>query len=189
MKNLHLFLFLFLGFSIAGISQEYDSLLIEQNKILSRQVSQLRTGIQNLKASQQAISEEQAVLFQDLSDSLTNLEQETQRLHQILMDSLHRQNLLVQSRFSRIQTQTRITSRTHLIFQGIAFAILIGLIIYLILERRKSTEHLLRQTQKLGWQNNEMIEKAEQIETLKKSLSSMVKQQKKIKKRIKKKKK
>jgi hypothetical protein len=129
------------------------------------------------------------VLFQDLSDSLTNLEQETQRLHQILMDSLHRQNLLVQSRFNRLESQARKDKRTHFVFQGIAFAILIGLIIYLILERRKSTEHLLRQTQKLGWQNNEMIEKAEQIETLKKSLSSMVKQQKKIKKRIKKKKK
>jgi hypothetical protein len=121
-------------------------------------------------------------------EGLESLEKNISREHGVTRDSLERKAIQLQNKIDEKQKKNKQQAALHFIFHGLAIGLIIYLILYIRSERRKSLQYLISKTDELGGGQEEILQKANELEDIRQSLEKTRKQQKKLKKRIKKRK-
>jgi C4-dicarboxylate-specific signal transduction histidine kinase len=176
--------------SVAWISHaQVDSLQF------SKELNVIKKAITNLKYT----AYQQNQIQQSMSDSLSVLHQTQQEGNRQLLDELSR-NLekldAIRSDLNNINGETiqlndqqQRNFMINYLLHGFSLALFIFLIVYILIQRRRSLDFLLARANNLAGQNNEILEKAEELKSIKKSLKEVMEHQKKANKALKKKKK
>lgn len=179
---------LILWFTTAS-SNPVDSLAV------AREIDAVKQDLSGVKSTvQQQIQSQQAIM-----DSLMSWYSNQHENHQYLKEQLTSQSDNMDSAnviLTDIDRNTRSINRqmqknnmVSLILHGFSLVLILFLIVYILVQRQRSLDHLLARTNKLAGQNNEILEKAKALQSIKKSLKEMLENQKKTNKALKKKKK
>lgn len=162
---------------------------------VSREIDAVKQDISGVKYTVQ----QQTQIQQAIMDSLMSWYNKQHENHEYLKEQLTSQSddmdsanviLTDLDRNTRsINQQMQRNSIVSLIMHGFSLVLILFLIVYILVQRQRSLDHLLERTNKLAGQNNEILEKAEALQGIKKSLKEMLENQKKTNKALKKKKK
>ncbi len=169
-------------YSFNALSQNLDSLLIEDVKNLDSKIEKkLNTVIYSL--SEESRQQNKAYdslyhLHQEAVKKLSKLDQrvvvENDKTRNTLTDKTNNLNKVIQER----NRKDKIAFVVHYILFGFLFILIFYLMVILRISRRESIEYLLSQTDGLREQNYEILERAEELKKIKKTLKGLIKEQK-----------
>jgi len=189
MKQLLLLITILCFGSQAGLSQDTDSLLLENTQYIKKRINLLLYRINEMeqKTSGQLDS------LQNISASsikkMGRLETQASQQHHSLKDTIENRSNQLQACQNNIRQQIKRTSTLHFILSGLFIAMIVLLLLLYLRERRRSIDYLIRRTERIAGQNDQILEKAGELKDLRVDLEKNIKQQKKLRKKIKKKKK
>ena len=121
-------------------------------------------------------------------EKLRQLQKQSRQQHHTLQDTIRQTNGNLQIILSYTRNALNRTNTTQRVTLGTALILIVLLIFLLWRQRKKSIDYLVSQTFKISRQNDDMIKKTNEIQEIKDVLEKNLKQQKKIKKKLKKKK-
>lgn len=189
MKKLLLFIAIFTCLWQTGISQDTDSVLLENSEYIKKRINIL---LYRLNEMEQTTSNQLDSLQSVSSSSLKQIgriETQANQQHQSLQDTLESRSNQLQGFLTDIRRQIKGTSVLSWILFGLVVGIIILLLLLYLRERRRSIDYLIRRTEHIAGQNEEILEKASELKNLRIDLEKNIKQQKKLRKKIKKNKK
>ncbi len=108
------------------------------------------------------------------------------RNHESLQDSIQSSSSHLHSFILQTRGLIKRSSTIHIVLFGLILALTILLLILYLRERRKSIDRLIRKTESMAQQNDQILEKTSELREIRSDLEKSLKQQKKLKKRVKK---
>lgn len=189
MKQLLLFIAIFTCLWQTGISQDTDSLLLENSEYIKKRINLLLYRLNEIEqTTSNQLDSLQAVSSSSLK-KMGRIENQARQQHQSLQDTLENRSNRLQGFLTDIRRQIRGTSVLSLILFGLVVGMIILLLLLYLRERRRSIDYLIRRTERIAGQNEEILQKAGELKDLRVDLEKNIKQQKKLRKKIKKNKK
>lgn len=188
MKQLLLFITIFTFTWQTGISQDTDSLLLENSEYIKKRINILLYRLNEMEQSTSSQLDSLQAVSSSSIKQIGRIETLANQQHQSLQDTLESRSNHLQGFLTDIDRRVRGTSLLSWILFGLVVGIIILLLLLYLRERRRSIEHLIRRTEHIAGQNEEILEKADELKDLRIELEKNIKQQKKLRKKIKKKK-
>lgn len=187
-RNLPMILIIFMVCMSRGSAQtsDTDSLVYEDMQYVKKRINLM---LYRLNALNKGLSKDQDSIFALSHQTINKLEAVGNLMreeHKITRDSLVHKADNLQDAVSSINRKFTRTSIIHMIIHGLCLAVLILLLIYLRAEKRKSLQYLISKADNLSGRQDEILEKAGELESIRKDLRKTRKQQSKIRKKIKK---
>ena len=188
MRRLLLTFLAALSLSLPGTSSDTDSLVMEDLEYLKKSVNLLIYRLNQMEGMASDELDSLKSMSSRSEEKLRQLQKQSRQQHRTLQDTIRQTNGNLQMILSYTRNALNKTNTTYLLTLGIALIMIVLLIYLLWRQRKKSIEYLVSQTFKISRQNDEMIEKTNELQGIKDVLERNLKQQKKIKKKLKKKK-
>jgi hypothetical protein len=175
---------------IAGVTRasDTDSLVYEDLQYVKQRINQMLYRLNEMNNSRVTSVDSILSLSGESLEELESLEKNISKAHGITRDSLRRKAIQLQNNIEEKQKKDKQHATLHFVFHGLAIGLIIYLILYIRSERRKSLQYLISKTDELGSGQDDILQKANELEDIRQSLEKTRKQQKKLKKRIKKRK-
>jgi hypothetical protein len=175
---------------IAGVTRasDTDSLVYEDLQYVKQRINQMLYRLNEMNNSRVTSVDSILSLSGESLEELESLEKNISKAHGITRDSLRRKAIQLQNNIEEKQKKDKQQTTLHFVFHGMAIGLIIYLILYIRSERRKSLQYLISKTDELGSGQDDILQKANELEDIRQSLEKTRKQQKKLKKRIKKRK-
>jgi len=189
MKQMIFILVSFLCIVQAGISQDTDSLVLENTQYLKKRINLLLYRLDQMKQTTNSELDSLQSLFFSSQEEIDGLRKQANQQQQSLQDSIENRIHQLRDSQNTIHKQIQRSSTWHWVLSGIAIALVIILLLLFLRERRRSVGYLIRKTEGIAGQNDQILEKAGELKELRADLEKNIKQQKKLRKKIKKKKK
>ena len=187
-KHLPMILIIFMVGMSRGYAQtsDTDSLVYEDLQYVKKRIDLL---LYRLNALNRGLSEDQDSILRLSHQTVNNLEAFGNRMreeHKVTRDSLNHKADNLQAAVSSSNRKFTRTTIMHMIIHGLCLALLILLIFFLRAERKKSLQYLISKADNLSGRQDEILEKANELEAIRKDLRKTRKQQRKIRKKVKK---
>lgn len=186
-KCIILFTFLTFGIWFSANGEDTDSVMLEDLQYVKKSINLLLNRLNQMDRSTRrdmdSILDYSNTYLPEIGTMAKNLHEQ----HGVTRDSLDRKSATLKSGMEDNRKTLSQISLLHFILHGIAIGTIILLLLYIRSRRRKSLQYLISKTQYLEDQNEEILQKANELEGIRQSLEKTRKQQKKLKKRIKKK--
>jgi len=125
--------------------------------------------------------------FEELSKNLEKTQKEIVIAKNEGIDSLQTFQSQVSKMIRKNEKEQQKTNSIHYVLHILSLAFILFLVFYIVREKRKSLDYLISKTENLSGQNEEILEKAREMNKIKKNLKEMTKEQKKVRKKMKKK--
>jgi hypothetical protein len=171
----------------ASRANDTDSLVYEDLQYVKKRINLLIYRLNQMEENQ-ALNLDSILSLSDQSlQGVKSLGENVHEEHVLTRDSLRQKTNRLQEKVNDTKDHFARTSMIHFIIHGLAILLIIFLILYIRHERKKSLDYIISRTQSLSGQNEEILQKAGELEEIRKNLEKTRKQQKKLKKRIKKK--
>jgi septal ring factor EnvC (AmiA/AmiB activator) len=163
--------------------QDTDSLILEDVQTIKKSLWVLQNKLEKNQENEykdiEALKKMNDSLLNELEAQNANLENTQQAVNENTQK--HAKNIQVQLDSINKENSTR--SIIHFILHGAAIILILYLLWFLIKERKNNIDHLIKKTEKLDVQNDDILEKADELSKIKDKLKKIHKQQKKIKKK------
>ena len=182
MKASYLILISFLFISSLS-AQDTDSMILEE-------VHSIKNTLRNLEYQ---IKKDQNKAFRNLNELKELNDSSIQQLKDYnrsftetgtrLQKTTKEQSKEIQNQLTKLEHNAKTRSLVHYVFHAAAIILILFLIMFLRRERKNKIEYLLKKSDKLAVQNDDILEKANELNFIKKKLRKILKQQKKIKKK------
>ncbi len=185
-KQILVTVILFTGIMTAAGASDTDSLVYEDLQYVKQRVNLLLSRLNKINQSRTTSLDSILSLSGESLKDLESLEKDINKEHGVTRDSLRQKAAQLQQNIDENQKQNRQHATLHFIFHGLAIGLIIFLILYIRSERRKSLQYLISKTDELGGRQDEILQKANELEEIRQTLEKTRKQQKKLKKKIKK---
>ena len=169
-------------------ASDTDSLVYEDLQYVKQRINLMLYRLNEMNKSRITSLDSILTLSGESLEGLESLEKNISREHGVTRDSLEQKATQLQNTIEEKQKKNKQQATLHFIFHGLAIGLIIYLILYIRSERRKSLQYLISKTDELGGGQEEILQKANELEDIRLSLEKTRKQQKKLKKRIKKRK-
>jgi len=169
-------------------ASDTDSLVYEDLQYVKQRINLMLYRLNEMNKSRITSLDSILTLSGESLEGLETLEKSIGREHGVTRDSLEQKAIQLQNKIEENQKKNKQQATLHFIFHGLAIGLIIYLILYIRSERRKSLQYLISKTDELGGGQDEILQKANELEDIRQSLEKTRKQQKKLKKRIKKRK-
>jgi C4-dicarboxylate-specific signal transduction histidine kinase len=189
MKHFIIAALLLLSLPHAGRTADTDSLVIEDLEYLKKRVNLLLYRLNQMEEMTADDLDSLSSLSSASLDQLNRIESQSANQQQELKDSLSKQTHRLKGFFAGLQSTLKKTSTREIIFYTTALALIILLLFLFIREKRRSLDHLMARAKKIANQNDEIIHKTDELQNIRSDVEETIRQQKKMKKKIKKRKK
>jgi C4-dicarboxylate-specific signal transduction histidine kinase len=184
---------LFLMVALTGLIQlaaanDTDSLVVEDLQYLKKRINLLIYRLNQMDNTTAANLDSLKTLSLSSLDEMKQMEKQAASRHHSLNDSISKHSGRLQLMLTHARNKLKQQFTTRLILHSLAILLVTGLIVLLWRQRRQSLDYLIKKTERTARQNDEILEKTSEIKEIRSVLEKNLKQQKKIKKRLKKKK-
>jgi len=186
MKHLIILAVLLLCLPHAGRPADTDSLVIEDLQYLKKRVNLLIYRLNQMEEMTAEDIDSLHTLSSASVEKLTRIRSQSATHQQQLKDSLNSQTRRLEGFFAGIQKTLKKRSSTEILFFAIALALIILLLILFIREKRRSLDYLMARARKTADQNDQILQKTDELQNIRSEVEKTIKQQKKMKKKIKK---
>lgn len=173
----------------SGISQDTDSLVLENTQYLKKRINLLLYRLDQMEQTTNSELDSLQSLSFSSREEIAGLRQQASQQQQSLQDSIENRIHQLRDAQNTIQKQIQRSYTWHWILSGVSIVLVIVLLLLYLRERRKSISYLIRRTERIAGQNDQILEKAGELKELRADLEKNIKQQKKLRKKIKKRKK
>jgi len=171
---------------LAGIPADTDSLVMEDLEYLRKRVNLLIYRLNQVEEMTTDDLDSLNTLSSASLEKLNRIQSQSSAHQQELKDSLGTQTHSLKELIQGIQTNLKKTASLEILFFAIALALIILLLILFIREKRRSIEYLMARAKKITDQNDEILHKTDELKNIRDDLEKTIRQQKKMKKKIKK---
>jgi len=189
MKQIILLALLLLCVPHTARTADTDSLVIEDLEYLKKRVNLLIYRLNQMEEMTAKDLDSLNLLSSASLEQLNRIESQSSNQHEELKDSLSRQTHRLKGFFAGMHTTLKKTSTREILFYATALALIILLLILFIREKRRSIDHLMARAKKITHQNDEILHKTDELQNIRSDVEKTIKQQKKMNKKIKKRKK
>ena len=179
-------LMLLTGVMGSSMASDTDSLVYEDLQHVKKRINLLLYRLNEMNQIRTTSLDSILTLSGESLKGLESLEKNINKEHGVTRDSLRQKATQLQTGIEENQKQNRRYAKLHFIFHGLAIGLIIFLIFYIRSERRRSIQYLISKTDELGGGQEEILQKANELEEIRQTLEKTRKQQKKLKKNIKK---
>lgn len=188
-KQIAVKIMLFTCISTATGANDTDSLVYEDLQLVKKRINLLLSRLNEMNQSHTYSLDSIFSLSGESLEGLKSLEKNIGEEHGVTRDSIHQKATQLQKNIEENQKKNRQHAKLHFIFHGLAIGLIIFLIFYLRSLRQKSLQYLISRAGSMEVRQDEILQKANELEEIRQTLEKTRKQQKKLRKRIKKSKK
>ncbi|MGM0530677.1 MAG: hypothetical protein ACQER7_04940 [Bacteroidota bacterium] len=185
-KRIIVTLMLLTGVMTSPMASDTDSLVYEDLQYVKQRINLLLSRLDEMNKSHTPTLDSLLAVSHQSLEGLDSLEKNTRAEHVMTRDSISNKAAQLQKNIKANKEQYRQNSMLHFLFHGLAVGLIIFMIFYLRSLRRKSLQYLMSRAESLEGRQDEILQKASELEEIRQNLEKTQKQQKKLKKKLKK---
>lgn len=185
-KQIVFTLMLITGVMTSPMASDTDSLVYEDLQFVKKRINLMLNRLNEIDEARTSSMDSILALSGRSLKGLESLEKNINIQHDATRDSIKKKAKALQRSIDENKEKYRQNSILHFIFHGITIGLIIFLVLYLRSERRKSLQYLISKTENMEGGQEEILQKANELEEIRQTLEKTRKQQKKIRKKLKK---
>ena len=164
-------------------AQDTDSLILEKLNSLQQSLRMYNTQMKKIQEKDFENFRELMEFNDSISQKLVKNDQNIDQTRKVIYKKSEEHSKQIQDQLRTIGKQESTQSVIHYILHVAGILLILFLIWYIRKEKKDNLDYLIKESEKLSVQNDEILDKAKDLSKIKDKLKKILKQQKKIKKK------